>query len=236
MAYCNSCGAYIPDGTSVCLACGYDEAAEKASSATATARRPGHSQKADDLRDVMDRHRRLQQEKNRQWAESERARREKQAEDRRWAEEEYAKRQAARELEEEQRRRADEERRRAEARRREEEARIRREAEERQRMERSMGNSSSKVGNSSAILAALSYFSVCFVLPFLLTPDDGFARFHAKQGLRLFILGAIADILSVTPIGWILQVFRVYCIIKGIVNALNLKRERLPYIGNIGKD
>ena len=29
MAYCNKCGAYIPDGQSVCLACGYDPEAEK---------------------------------------------------------------------------------------------------------------------------------------------------------------------------------------------------------------
>ena len=28
MAYCMSCGAYIPDGQTKCLACGYDEAAK----------------------------------------------------------------------------------------------------------------------------------------------------------------------------------------------------------------
>ena len=29
MAYCKKCGAYIPDGQENCLACGYDEAAER---------------------------------------------------------------------------------------------------------------------------------------------------------------------------------------------------------------
>ena len=29
MAYCKKCGAYIPDGLSACLACGYDEHVEK---------------------------------------------------------------------------------------------------------------------------------------------------------------------------------------------------------------
>ena len=29
MAYCDKCGAYIPDGQTKCLACGYDEAAEE---------------------------------------------------------------------------------------------------------------------------------------------------------------------------------------------------------------
>ena len=38
MAYCKSCGAYIPDGITACLACGYDEAAKaQESSGTATA-------------------------------------------------------------------------------------------------------------------------------------------------------------------------------------------------------
>ena len=28
MNYCRRCGAYIPDGLSACVACGYDEARE----------------------------------------------------------------------------------------------------------------------------------------------------------------------------------------------------------------
>ena len=33
MAYCKSCGAYIPDGHTTCLACGYDETAPKQTTA-----------------------------------------------------------------------------------------------------------------------------------------------------------------------------------------------------------
>ena len=33
MAYCKSCGAYISDGQTVCLACGYDESAAKQTTA-----------------------------------------------------------------------------------------------------------------------------------------------------------------------------------------------------------
>ena len=43
MAYCKSCGAYIPDGQTVCLACGYDENAGKqdhSGSAAAKAKAP----------------------------------------------------------------------------------------------------------------------------------------------------------------------------------------------------
>ncbi len=235
MAYCKSCGAYIPDGSTICLACGFDETAA-AVAATAKQAGPVSSAQSDDLRDVLERHRKLQQEKSRQWAESEKARREKQAEDRRWAQEEYAKRQAARELEEEQRRREQAERRRLE-----EEARQRRQAELRHQaaqQQRTVYNETTRSasGSGNRALAALSYLSVLFILPFMLTPDDNYAKFHAKQGLRLFILGAIADILSALPFGWILQIFRIYCIVKGIGNALNGRRDRLPYIGNIGND
>ena len=37
MAYCKSCGAYIPDGQSACLACGYDENAKQSSGGQAAA-------------------------------------------------------------------------------------------------------------------------------------------------------------------------------------------------------
>ena len=29
MAYCKSCGAYIPDGQTACLACGYNDSEKK---------------------------------------------------------------------------------------------------------------------------------------------------------------------------------------------------------------
>ena len=35
MSYCTKCGAYIPDGQTSCLACGFDEAAEKSSGSAA---------------------------------------------------------------------------------------------------------------------------------------------------------------------------------------------------------
>ena len=37
MPYCKSCGAYIPDGQSKCLACGYDEEADRAAQQAAAA-------------------------------------------------------------------------------------------------------------------------------------------------------------------------------------------------------
>lgn len=224
MPYCKSCGAYIPDGLSACLACGFDEDAQRAAAAAAQKaeqeaerQRKLKQEEEDFARQEMERQRREQQERNRQWAEQERERRERQAENRQWAQEEYARRQAQRE---------------AERTAQEQEARARAEQDHGQSDPANQQGSASQ-GNTA--LAALSYFSFFFALPMLLTPKDEFAMYHAKQGLRLFIFGAIADLIGkLTGFGWILSIFRLYCIFKGIGNVLNGRKAPLPYIGNIG--
>ena len=232
MAYCVRCGAYIPDGQSICLACGYDpEAArlavqekeknnaDKKSGSAAAARQYSTKSSNEELRRRLEEQRRRSQEQNRQWAEQEKNRREEQAareearrrqqeEDRRWAREEYERRQA------EQRTRANFD---------------------------SDLNSRSRAGAADAgegnrALAALSYLSILFALPYIFTPQDRYARFHAKQGLKLFIFGIVADIAaSLIGVGWIVTLIRLYLIYKGMTNALNGKKEPLPWIGTLGE-
>ena len=89
---------------------------------------------------------------------------------------------------------------------------------------------------ANKILAALSYLSVLFVLPHIFTPNDHFAKYHAKQGLKLFIFGIIADAIGgLTGFGWVISLLRFYFIYKGMSNALNDREEPLPYIGTIGE-
>ena len=83
MGYCTSCGAYIPDGQTKCLACGYDEAAREqkssgqAAQAAAKENTSAGSQRkyrqfdSDFLRQQLDEQRKRQQENNRKWAETE---------------------------------------------------------------------------------------------------------------------------------------------------------------------
>ena len=206
MAYCKKCGAYIPDGLSACLACGFDENTETETRAAAAAQT-----KNDELRRKLEEQRRVQQEANRRWAEQEQERRRQQEESRRWAEEEFARRQAEKQQQAQ--------------------------ADMRGTVYRStvrdMGSAVSGEGNK--LVAALSYISFLFVLPFILTPQDGFAKFHARQGLKLFIFSVIADALgALTGIGWVFTLLRLYLIYKGMSNAFNGREEPLPYIGNIG--
>ena len=209
MAYCKKCGAYIPDGLSACLACGYDEAAEASRNGAAAAR----EQQNEDFRLKYEEERRRRQEDNRKWAEQERQRR----------------------LEEEERRK------------REEEERLRRQAEERARQQaerenrarayayRAAGTGSSAAGRNR-ILSALSYLSILWILPRFLCKEDAFARYHARQGLVLFVFSILCDALSAAiPFGGLLNLFRLYCIYKGMTNALNDRMEPLPYIGQFGE-
>lgn len=197
MAYCDRCGAYIPDGQLKCLACGYDPtAAQREEQQRAAAAAYQQQKQAEEER------RREEQRK----AEEERRRRVD--DDRRWAEKEYARRRAERA--------------------RSESANFNVEDFGREFKQRTGFDKSS--GGSKA-LGILSYFSVLFILPFIFGGEDKFCRFHAKQGLALFVFSAIAVALSATPFGWIMQVMRIYMIVKGVISAANGRCDPLPFIG-----
>ena len=224
MAYCNKCGAYIPDGQSVCLACGYDPEAEKSMDTRNETTKTGqqaayqYSRNNEEMRRRLDEQRRRTQEQNRQWAEQEKQRREEQA----------AREQARREQQERDRAWAQEE-----YERRQQEKQSTRSAFDPQQ---ETGTGRAQAGEGNKALAAFSYLSIFFAVPFIFAPQDEYAKYHAKQGLKLFIFGILADLLtSFIGLGWAATLLRLYLIYKGMTNALNGKKEPLPYIGDIGE-
>lgn len=148
-----------------------------------------------------------------------------------------------RRMEEQRKKQQEENRRWAEAERerrqreREEEARRRREAETEgaAAWSQATGNTARpKSAKPNRLLAALSYLSVLFILPFILCKDDKFAMFHARQGAILFAVTAVGEVLgSAFGLGWIVTLMHLYWIYKGMTNANNGKIEPLPYIGNL---
>jgi uncharacterized membrane protein len=92
------------------------------------------------------------------------------------------------------------------------------------------------------VMALLAY--ILFFIPLLAAKDSPFAKFHANQGLILFLtnlgIWIISVILDFIPvIGFIIGIVAmlahigvVILAVIGILNAVNGKSERLPLIGN----
>ena len=75
MAYCSKCGAYIPDGMTRCLACGYDE------NAAQTAAQYAYKYDEEQAKKDYEAERARKQEESKQWAREEYARRKQQQEE-----------------------------------------------------------------------------------------------------------------------------------------------------------
>lgn len=92
------------------------------------------------------------------------------------------------------------------------------------------------------IVAFLSYIGFLFIIPLLAAPQSPFARFHANQGLVLFILdmilGAAATVCLFIPIvgavvSGVASLISFVFMIIGIINAASGKVKELPIIGKI---
>ena len=83
-------------------------------------------------------------------------------------------------------------------------------------------------------LSVLSYVGPLFLLPLLLRRNDPFVRFHANQGLVLFLLecllGTVLGDGLLALAGWI---FCLYCLVQGAKNVAAGRMTPLPLIGGI---
>lgn len=220
MAYCKKCGAYIPIGETACPACGYDPEAEgRAEKEAEERRRREAARKAEQERTwAAQEKKREEEERRRREEEEDRARRQSYGGSA--AQGQYASRQQTQNWvppwSQEQfggggRTGAD------------------RYADAQRRARESVDNQN---------LSVLSYLGPLFLIPLLLRRDDRFARFHANQGLVLFLTTALLN--AVTGWGFFgglfslaVAGFNLYCIVKGIQNVVRGKMEPLPIIGSI---
>ena len=88
------------------------------------------------------------------------------------------------------------------------------------------------------MISALGYLGPLVLLPLMARPNSEFARFHANQSLVLMIFSILCSIAGVVPaVGWIASAFggiyTIYGLIKGMSNAIQGKKEKLPLIGDI---
>ncbi len=98
------------------------------------------------------------------------------------------------------------------------------------------------------VMGVLAYINILVFIPIFAAPESKFARFHANQGLTLFLFevfySLIMTVLGVTigkvPVAGpiilafcgLISIVWVALSICGIVNAVNGKAKELPVLGN----
>lgn len=93
------------------------------------------------------------------------------------------------------------------------------------------------------LICIFSYFGVLFLIPLVLCKESKFVKFHANQGLILFIysmiLTAITRAISYLPfisfvsgiLSLVVSVSILLFMVLGIKNTVNGKAKELPIIG-----
>ena len=97
----------------------------------------------------------------------------------------------------------------------------------------------SKKGQKN-ILAIISYIGVLCLIPILMKEKDVFVKFHAKQGLVLFIAEVATMLISWIPflgwlIGFICWFIWAWLSLTGIFNVMKGKQVSLPIIGKFAE-
>ncbi len=86
------------------------------------------------------------------------------------------------------------------------------------------------------LLALVCYLGFFCLIPILVKEKDDFVKFHAKQGLALFIVEMVTCmVFGIVPIFWLFggffMLFWLILNIIGITNVLNEEKKKLPVIG-----
>ena len=96
---------------------------------------------------------------------------------------------------------------------------------------------------SNKVMGILAYLNILVLIPIFAAKDSKFARFHANQGLILFVIsaawGIVSFILGFIPIinilagivGWVLGIIIFVLSILGIINAAKGLAKELPIVG-----
>ncbi|MFH1837006.1 MAG: hypothetical protein ABH862_02670 [Candidatus Omnitrophota bacterium] len=104
-------------------------------------------------------------------------------------------------------------------------------------MTEEMSKNEDKIGSEKSLFSAIAYISVFCLVPVLMKKQDEFIKFHARQGLMLFILEVGIWIVSVLPIfgGIIYTLGMLICgmlSLVAIVQVLMGKKWKMPIIGD----
>jgi uncharacterized membrane protein len=92
--------------------------------------------------------------------------------------------------------------------------------------------------NNNKVMAVLAYIWILFLVPLLVAKDSKFARYHANQGIILFLASIVISVVGIIPVlGWIVSavggIIVFVLAIIGIINAAKGNAKQLPIIGGL---
>src|ERR1700733_6223614 len=96
-----------------------------------------------------------------------------------------------------------------------------------------------KKGNE-LVMAILAYIGILVVIPYLVSKDDPFVKFHIKQGLVLLCIEIVVWIAGVIawmlwPLLDIVNLATLILSIIGIITATQHKEKALPIVGQYSR-
>ena len=107
--------------------------------------------------------------------------------------------------------------------------------QEEEKQEGSYGSAQEQTGSAVSEelrrLSVLSYIGPFFLLPLFLHKDNEFIRYHANQGLCLFIFEVITNMLFGGILHLASLLFSIYCVVLGAKAAASGKTLELPLVG-----
>ncbi|PIU01829.1 hypothetical protein COT68_01125 [bacterium (Candidatus Torokbacteria) CG09_land_8_20_14_0_10_42_11] len=83
------------------------------------------------------------------------------------------------------------------------------------------------------VLAAISYLWIISLVILLVKKESAFAKFHAKQGLILWIISMICWVIPI--VGWLLNLAVFVFVIVGFIQAISGKWWKAPVIGQLAE-
>lgn len=81
--------------------------------------------------------------------------------------------------------------------------------------------------------AAVSYLWVLSLVALAARKNNDFVRFHASQGVLLFVLSIV--FMLIPGLGWLLNILVAIAAIVGIIKSLQGEKWPLPVIGQFAK-
>lgn len=97
----------------------------------------------------------------------------------------------------------------------------------------------------SNLIAILSYLSILVFIPYFMAENNQFVKYHAKQGLILFIIEVAVSVLSmflgfsmlgiINILMYLINLGLIVLSIIGIVNVIKGEMKPLPIIGTLIK-